>query len=139
MSHLDIELLGGGDTVITHLESGARVQSSKSPSFGGSGQSFSSTDLLAAALGSCIATNVEPVAERHRVAFERIRIRVEKTMSVEPKQIDALDVHIIVEGDTPPDVLLRFDRAAHHCLVHKSLAEHIAVGITVDMVPSVSA
>jgi uncharacterized OsmC-like protein len=139
MSHLDIELLGGGDTVITHVESGARVQSSKSPAFGGSGQSFSSTDLLAASLGSCIATNVEPVAERHSVAFERIRIRVEKTMSVEPKQIDALDVHITVEGDTSPDVLLRFDRAAHHCLVHKSLASHIAVGITVDMVPSLSA
>jgi uncharacterized OsmC-like protein len=132
MSALDIRLLGAGDTAITHLESGTTIRSSKSPAYGGSGASFSSTDLLAAGLGSCIATNVEPVAERHGVSLDRIRVTVTKRLLKEPKRLDALDVRVSVEGDTAGDILLRFERAAQHCLVHQSLAPHVAVGITVE-------
>lgn len=138
MSRIDITLLGKGDTEITHVASDTRIRSSKSPAYGGSGSTFSSTDLLAAALGSCIATNVEPVAERHGVSLDRIRVSVEKTLSAEPKRLDALDVVVHVEGDTAPDILLRFDRASHLCLVHRSLAPHVRVGITVAGVREVA-
>ena len=132
MSRIDIRLAGGGDTDITHVESGARLRSSKSPAYGGSGQSFSSTDLLAAALGSCIATNIEPVAERHGIDFDRILLTVTKVLSKQPKRIESLTVAVRIEGDIAPDVLLRVERAAHHCLVHESLAAHVAVDITFE-------
>lgn len=137
MSRLQIELLGKGDTAITHVESGARIRSSKSPAFGGSGAAFSSTDLLAAALGSCIATNIEPVAERHGVRLDRIRLTVDKQLSASPKRLEAMAVAVTVSGDTVPDVLLRFERAADLCLVHRSLAPHVRVDIRIAAVAEV--
>jgi putative redox protein len=132
MSRLEVTLLGQGDTAVIHVTSGTRLRTSKSPAYGGSGASFSSTDLVGAALGSCIATNVEPVAGRHGISVDRIRVRIDKSLSVRPKRLNAFDVTISVRGAVPDDVLLRFDRAAQHCLVHESLAEHVAVRIRVE-------
>jgi putative redox protein len=131
MSRIEIALLGAGDTAITRVDGGATIRSSKSPAFGGSGASFSSTDLLSAALGSCIATNIEPVADRHGVDLGRIGVTVDKTLSPKPKRIERLDVRVVVAGDVSADNLKRFDAAAQHCLVHKSLADHVVVTIEV--------
>lgn len=100
--------------------------------FGGSGASFSSTDLLAAALGSCIATDLEPLARRHRIALADIGIEVEKSLSSRPKQVESLHVHVRLPRGVAEDVLLRFERAAARCLVHRSLDPHIRVSVTVS-------
>lgn len=132
MSRLEITLTGQGDTVVAHVASGARLATSKSPAYGGSGASFSSTDLVGAALGSCIATNIEPVALRHGIGLDRIRVSVEKSLSVKPKRLNGFDVSVDVGGAVADDVLVRFDRAAQYCLVHESLAAHVEVRIRVE-------
>ena len=132
MSAIDIKLVGEEQCDIVHRDSGTAIRSSKSPAYGGAGGTFSSTDLLAAALGSCIATNVEPVAERHGIGLDALSIVVTKTLETSPKRIAALDVHVAVGTPVEPDVLTRLARAADHCLVHRALAADLDVTIDVS-------
>jgi putative redox protein len=135
MSRISIRLAGPGDCEILHADSGVRIRSSKSPEFGGSGTSFSSTDLLAAALGSCIATDLEPVAERNGLAPASIAIDVEKHLSTKPKRIDTLAVSVRVPEHVGDALLLKLERAAAACLVQRSLQPDIRVDITVSRIP----
>jgi uncharacterized OsmC-like protein len=131
VSRITVTLGGSGECEVLHAESGARIHTSKSALFGGTGRSVSSTDLLSAALGTCIATDLEPVADRHGLPLEQIRIEVDKQMTVSPRKIVALTVDITLP-DTVDDLLrLKLERTAQHCLVHRSLSPEIEVSITV--------
>jgi putative redox protein len=131
LSEIDVFLEGGGQCVVRHGATGAELRTSRSPEYGGTGTSFSSTDLLAVALGTCIATDVEPVAERHGVDVRSIRVRVSKSLSVQPKRIESLSVVVELPAGVPPDVVVRLERAAGHCLVHQSLSPGIDVRVRV--------
>ena len=132
MSRIEVGLKGNGRCRILHADTGAEIRTSMAPEHGGSGGSFSSTDLLAAALGSCIATNLEPVAVRHGISLDNIRISVEKTLDTSPKRIVSLAVRAAVHDDVRPEVLKRLSHAADRCLVHRSLSPDIAVSIRVE-------
>lgn len=131
MSRIDVSLRGNGQCHILHRESGAEIRSSVAPEYGGRGDAFSSTDLLAAALGSCIATNLEPVALRHGIPLDAIGISVDKTLSVSPKRIESLAVRVSIDGDVPQPVMERLGRAAQLCAVHRSLSADASVTIEV--------
>lgn len=128
---MSVALLGGGDCVVEHGDSQARCRTSKPRAFGGSGASFSATDLLAAALGSCIASDLEPLALRHRIGLADIRIDVEKTLSSRPKRIESLRVTVHLPRSVTPELMERFHRAAGHCLVHRSLDRGLQVTVNV--------
>ncbi len=133
---LKVTLSGDGECSILHTPTGVTVDTSKSPAYGGLGRSFSSTDLLAAALGSCIATDIEPVAIRHGVPLDRITIEVDKRLSVKPRRIDAFDVRVTVTAAIREDVAARLRRAAHACLVQRSLDPAIACTVTLEARPA---
>jgi putative redox protein len=124
-----VTLQGRGDCSIEHSPTGTVITSSKSAAFGGLGRSFSSTDLLAAALGSCIATDIEPVAVRHGLPLESIRIEVDKDVTSQPKKVNGLRVRVLLPGSVDDLLLLKLERAAGHCLVHRSLDPDITVEI----------
>lgn len=128
---ISIRLDDDGACTVRHETSGAWLRTSKPPEYGGAGTSFSSTDLLAAALGSCIATDVEALAVRHGVALAGIEIEVEKTLQRRPKRIAALRVAVVLPSGVDPRLLPRFERAAAACLVRRSLAPEIPVDVTV--------
>lgn len=121
MTELLVQLSGATTTRITHLPSGAVVESAIAQEYGGPGGAFSSTDLVAAGLGSCIATNLGPIAERHDLALDRFELRVRKTLSAQPRRITRLEVLIRVSGAVPQDLRERFHAAAHACTVKRSL------------------
>jgi putative redox protein len=61
----------------------------------GKGESFSPTDLVATALGTCIFTIMGIVAEREKIDLAGMRIAVQKEMSAEPpRRIARLTVRI---------------------------------------------
>lgn len=126
---LEVTLAGEGACRIVHRESGAEIRSSKAPEYGGRGGAFSSTDLLAAALDSCIASSLEPVALRHGVPLDALSLTVEKTLGVQPKRLESLAVTVRLATAVPPDVRTRLERAARHCVVHRSLSEEVVVSI----------
>lgn len=135
-SGVSIRLDGDGACTVRHVANGAWLRTSKPREYGGTGGSFSSTDLLAAALGSCIATDVEALAVRHAVDLAGIEIDVEKTLQRRPKRIAALHVVVVLPSGVDPRLLPRFERAAAACLVRRSLAPEIPVDVAVRCAPA---
>lgn len=129
MSTVTVRLLGRGQCVVVHTRSGVQLQTDAPPEYGGRGQSFSATDLLAAALGSCIATSIDRIAERHGLPLQAIAIRIDKELAVNPKRVTRLTVTVLVPTATPSEVLDRLRHAAATCPVHRSLNPDITIAL----------
>jgi len=129
MAQITIALEGAGDCTAVHGGSGTSLRTSKSPAFGGSGRSFSSTDLLGVALGTCIATDLEKVAERNGLDLADIRLDVDKTFAESPKRIDRFDVKVRLPESVDDVLLLKLRRAAAACLVQRSLNDAITIDV----------
>jgi putative redox protein len=121
LSDLIVELTSPTCTRITHAHSSAVLLTAMAPEYGGTGGAFSSTDLVAAALGSCIATNLGPLAERHGIPLGAIRLTVRKQLTPPPKRIGRLEVTVQVNTPLSAELRTRFESAAASCTVHRSL------------------
>ena len=108
----------------THGPSGQKLSTDAPIDNGGKGESFSPTDLVATALGTCVMTILGLVAERHDVDLSGTRIHVTKEMITEPvRRIGALRTVVTVPAKAVPDMDLRtrLEAAARKCPVHQSL------------------
>lgn len=121
MTKLTISLLGNKTCSVSHNKSTSEIVTKSPLEFGGAGDEFSSTDLLAAALGTCIATSIDNILERNNIKFEDTKIIVLKNLSIRPKNISSLSVRIEIRGDVKAKTMDKILRAANTCLVHKSL------------------
>ena len=97
----------------------------------GRGESFSPTDLVATALGTCMATVIGILAKRKDVDVRGMRVRVEKHMSADaPRRIVRLPVVIELPlAEDHPERKL-FEAAALGCPVHQSLHPDIDKPVT---------
>jgi putative redox protein len=100
----------------------------------GRGESFSPTDLVATALGTCMMTLMGIVAERSKLDIAGTTVHVVKEMIQEPvRRIGTLRVSIRVPADKAarlsPDDRKKLETAALHCPVHKSLHPDIQTPI----------
>ena len=92
----------------------------------GRGESFSPTDLVATALGTCMLTVMGIVAERNKLDLTGTGVRVVKEMVQDPvRRIGSLTVTIRFPADKAAklttDDRKKLEAAAMHCPVHKSL------------------
>ncbi len=113
---------GGLRCEAVHGPSGQKLFTDAPVDNHGKGESFSPTDLVATALGSCMATIMGIVGDRHGIDLRGMTIEVEKVMSADaPRRIAKLETTIKVPlpSDHPQRVLL--ENAALTCPVHKSL------------------
>jgi uncharacterized OsmC-like protein len=94
----------------------------------GLGQAFSPTDLLATALGSCMATVIGIVAKRKEIAVEGMAVTVRKFMSDDqPRRVVRLELDLLMPlPGTHPDRKL-LESAARGCPVHHSIHPDIEV------------
>src|SRR4026207_1931251 len=88
----------------------------------GKGEAFSPTDLVATALGTCIATTMAIVAERHQAELKGMTVQVAKEMVSDPRRVGRLTagIHVPLAGDPPQRALL--EKTGLGCPVHGSLA-----------------
>jgi putative redox protein len=88
----------------------------------GRGESFSPTDLVATALGSCMLTVMGIMARTLQLDITGTTATVEKEMTTSaPRRIASLAVKIHVPHALSPENQQKLERAAHTCPVHKSL------------------
>jgi putative redox protein len=88
----------------------------------GRGESFSPTDLVATALGSCVLTTMGIMARTLNIDISGATARVEKVMTAEgPRRIRSLSAKIRVPHSLSAEDRLKLERAAHTCPVHRSL------------------
>ena len=135
MADLIVELTGPTTTRIAHAHSSAVLETAMAVEYGGTGGAFSSTDLVAAALGSCIATNLGPLAERHGIPLDAIRLAVRKQLTPPPKRIGRLEVTVRISTPLTADQRARFESAAASCTVHRSLHPDLVCAIRFEYAP----
>ena len=127
MTTILISLQEIGSCKVEHPQSGTVITTDTPREYGGRGRSFSATDLLAAALGVCMATNLDSTARHHGIPLDAFVITVEKTLAQNPKRVASLHVTVAFSISLDPDVLLRLERAAQNCAVKRSLHPGIQV------------
>jgi putative redox protein len=88
----------------------------------GRGESFSPTDLVATALGTCMLTIMGIMARTLNIDIAGTTATVEKEMTdAPPRMIKRLSVKIHVPHALSLEDQQKLERAAYTCPVHKSL------------------
>lgn len=113
-------------TEARHLRSGNTVITDAPTDNNGKGEAFSPTDLVCAALGSCMMTLMGMLAQRENISLEGMQWSTVKIMAANPRKI--AEVHITF---TRPNLVAteaqkqKLHRAALTCPVALSLHESI--------------
>ena len=115
---------------LTHGPSGGQIVTDAPKDNHGEGAAFSPTDLVAAALGSCVLTVMGIVAQRHNVELTGTSARVEKEMvNVPVRRVGRLAVMITFVRNFEESQRVLFERAALSCPVHHILNPEVTVTI----------
>ena len=126
MIKIDIDYLGGLRCQATHGPSQNQFITDAPVDNQGKGESFSPTDLVATALGTCMATVMGIFAQRHEIDLRGMKVSVVKEMVQTPvRRIARLTTEIVMPlpADHPHRETL--ERTALTCPVHQSLLAEI--------------
>ena len=122
MVEMIIQYTGDLHCTAKHQPSGAVIQTDAPVDNQGRGEAFSTTDLLGAALGTCMVTIMGIAARRYDIELKGTRVVVRKTMSTDsPRRIAKLEVdfYVPLPANHPQRALL--EKAAIQCPIHQSL------------------
>jgi putative redox protein len=121
MVRIDTDYVGDLRCVAEHVPSGVTLSTDAPEDNHGEGRSFSPTDLVATALGTCIATILGIQAEKQGFDLEGTEITVKKEMTSDPRRIDALRTEVTMPVVLDEKTRERLERAARHCPVDESI------------------
>ena len=106
---------------VTHGPSGTVIQTEAPKDNGGTGSSFSPTDLVGAALATCMLTTMQLVGAREGLPWGEASARVEKRMTPPPRRIGELWVDVRMPPGLTPAQRARYEEIARTCPVALSL------------------
>ena len=122
------EFLGGLNTAMTHELSGTKIVTDPPLDNGGEGKSFSPTDLLATAAGSCVMTIIAIYAKKHSIQLRGMLCEVEKHMTQEPpRRVAAIDIKVFMPSSLSPDLRETLEKVGNTCPVLLSLGSQVQV------------
>ncbi len=114
----------------THGPSGVVIQTDAPRDNMGKGESFSPTDLVATALGSCILTVMGIAARKLDIDLSGVAVKVRKEMLSSPvRRIGRLEVEVNFPMLVSAEHKKALEHAAHTCPVHQSLNPGIDIPI----------
>ncbi len=125
---IDLKYSGNLRCDAVHGPSGMTLHTDAPTDNGGQGSSFSPTDLVATALGSCVMTILGLVAQRHDLDLTGTHVHVVKEMIAEPiRRIGSLRTVVTLPAGVKVDTAMRtrLEAAARQCPVHQSLHPEI--------------
>ena len=116
-----------------HTDSGATLRTTAPKDNEGDGTSFSPTDLVGVALGTCMLTTMGIVARREGWSIDGADVRTDKHMTASgPRRIERLVCHITLPSSLDDEQVAKLTRVAEACPVKKSLHPDTAVEVTVE-------
>lgn len=128
--HISTQYLGGLRCEATHGPSQRKLLTDAPVDNMGKGESFSPTDLVATALGTCMATTMGIYAQRNDIELGEVGVAVEKEMSTDaPRRIARLTVELRVPLPATHPQREALERAALYCPVAKSVHPDIALPV----------
>ncbi len=129
---INITYEGGLHCAAVHGPSRKSLMTDAPVDNGGKGAAFSPTDLVATALGTCMATIMGLVAERNHLNLEGLQVQVIKEMVADPvRRIGALRTRLVFPKNrqwSPAD-RAKLEAAARTCPVKQSLHPDVQVPI----------
>jgi putative redox protein len=127
---IDITYQGGLKCAATHGPSQATLMTDAPVDNGGTGSTFSPTDLVATALGSCMATIMGLIAQRNGLNIEGVKIGVTKEMVADPvRRIGSLNTRIVFPrgGTLSGADRAKLEAGAKSCPVKQSLHPDVQI------------
>ncbi|MBL0063545.1 MAG: OsmC family protein [Bacteroidetes bacterium] len=79
-------------TEATHVKSQEKIMTDAPPDNQGKGEYFSPTDLLAASLGSCMATLMGIASRTHQINIDGTELRITKIMASNPRRVAEVQI-----------------------------------------------
>ncbi len=131
MSTMTLHYEGALRTAARHDASGARLITDAPTDNHGKGESFSPTDLVCTALGSCMLTLMGIAAEREQLDLRGLHVTITKHMAASPRRIGQIDLTF-----TFPDIALTtaqrklLEQTARRCPVAQSISLDIVQNLT---------
>jgi putative redox protein len=131
MVEIQVAYEGNLRTRAIHTPSGTSLITDAPRDNQGQGESFSPTDLVATALGTCMLTIMGIVARNFKIDLSGSTVRVQKEMVTQPiRRIGKLTVDITVPNPTTQEQQRKLRDAAMQCPVHESLHPDIEIPVT---------
>lgn len=123
MTKIKSEYLGSLRTEAVHLQSGDKIITDAPLDNHGKGEAFSPTDLLAAALGSCMLTIMGISAPAYGYELEGTTVDIEKIMGANPRRVAEIKITFnFPKGNNYTEQQKRvIEAAARTCPVANSL------------------
>lgn len=122
MGEVEVEYEGELRTRCLHVESGQLFLTDAPKDNQGKGEYFSPTDLMGAALGSCILTIMGIYAAKRGLELKGTKVVVVKEMQNLPfRRISKLTLHFTSPHSFGEEIEKRLERIANECPIHKSL------------------
>jgi len=133
MATIKSSYLGNLRTESEHVQSGVIILSDAPVDNNGKGESFSPTDLLASALGSCMVTIMGILANRDSVSLDGLTWEVTKIMQASPRKISEIVIDFHWENPiNDVSMIQKLKNAAKTCPVALSLDPEIKQTLKFD-------
>jgi len=117
---------GDLSTEATHIKSGTTIITDAPSDNNGLGRSFSPTDLVATALGSCILTIMGIKARDKDLDIVGAEISLTKHMGSGPRHIEKVELLLTMPANGYSDKDRKIlEAAAHHCPVANTLKDDV--------------
>ena len=133
MVEIDVDYEGDLHTRCRHGPSSCVLETDAPVDNQGRGESFSPTDLLATALGSCALTTMGIVARREGWDLSGARATVEKHMVADPRRrVGRIVVRFELPGGVEGEARTRLEETAHGCPVMQSISADLEAELHFD-------
>jgi putative redox protein len=131
MIRIDIEYEDGLRCRARHVPSGETLKTDAPVDNKGRGESFSPTDLVATALGTCVCTIMGIYADRDGFSLKGMSVHVSKHMTQEgPRRIERLELEFRMPAGLEAKRRQALERCVSVCPVRLSLHPEIEVPVT---------
>lgn len=130
MATIQTLYLGDLRTEITHVQSGNKLMTDAPTDNHGKGEYISPTDMVAAALGSCMFTLMGIAAQRLNIDLKGARVDIQKVMGTDPRRIVEIKLDFYLPGDYSDKNKRILENAAATCPVGKSLHPDLKETVT---------
>ncbi|HTL70185.1 MAG TPA: OsmC family protein [Candidatus Eisenbacteria bacterium] len=121
MVRIDLVYEGNLRCRLTHGPSGRALETDAPKDNQGKGESFSPTDLLASALGSCMMTVMGIYARKHGLPLDGSTLEITKEMAADPRRVSRLTLNFRMAAGIGVSHRAALEKAALTCPVALSL------------------
>lgn len=132
MVEITVTYIGNTNAIAQHGPSGTILRTTAPVDNGGTGDSFSPTDLLATSLAACMTTYLGFVDDRHGLQLKGSRVIVKKEMTADPlRRIASLTVDVYLQAWLDDKMVTVLNNAFASCPVRLSISERVKVNLQI--------